>query len=119
MNPPVHTFSSLYALTMKKKQIVAFFSAITLTQFLMGACMVGIAAGKKGARDELQLPQGLTPLFAAQSMPSIPLQAYNLCIFSRSPRLELAYMSLSLSFGEFFLPFEGLPAQHAAQIQML
>ena len=35
-------------------------------------------------------------------MPEIPLQAYNICIFSRSPRLELVYMSLSLSFGSFF-----------------
>ena len=32
-------------------------------------------------------------------MPPIPLQAYNLCIFTRSPRFELLYMSLSLFFG--------------------
>jgi hypothetical protein len=47
--PPVNCFNSLYALTMKKKQIVAFFSAITLTQLLMGLYMVGIASRKHGA----------------------------------------------------------------------
>lgn len=47
----LHSFDSLYALTAKKKPIVAFFSTIALTQFLMGMYMVRIAAGKPGARD--------------------------------------------------------------------
>ena len=34
-------------------------------------------------------------------MPEIPLEAFNLCVFTRSPRLELVYMSLSLFFGAF------------------
>jgi hypothetical protein len=46
----VHFFDSLYALTLKKKRIVAFFSAVTLTQFLMGMYMVGITAQKPGMR---------------------------------------------------------------------
>ena len=46
--PPVHPFNSLYALTLKNKKIVAFFSAITLAQFFMGMYMVGIAARKSG-----------------------------------------------------------------------
>ena len=43
-------FDSLYAVTLKKKRIVAFFSAITLTQFLMGMYMVGITVQKPGMR---------------------------------------------------------------------
>jgi len=53
----VHFFDSLYALTLKKKRIVAFFSAITLTQFLMGMYMVGITVQKPG----MQLIERLPP----------------------------------------------------------
>ena len=44
-----HLFDSLYALTLGKKQVAAFFSTITLAQFTMGMYMVGVAAGKPGA----------------------------------------------------------------------
>ncbi|KAF9645636.1 hypothetical protein BDM02DRAFT_485251 [Thelephora ganbajun] len=71
----------LYAVTLKKKRIVVFFSAITIAQSLMGIYITVITAKKQ-----------------SQKMPGIPLQAYNLCIFTRSPRFELAYMSLSLFF---------------------
>ncbi|KAF9650807.1 hypothetical protein BDM02DRAFT_3267692 [Thelephora ganbajun] len=70
----------LYGVTLKKL-IVVFFSAITITQSLMGMYIIVITAQKQ-----------------SQKMPGIVLQAYNLCIFSRSPHLELAYMSLSLFF---------------------
>ena len=43
-------------------------------------------------------------------MPEIPLQAYNLCIFTRSPRLELAYMSLSLACGKSSLELSRVPS---------
>ena len=46
----VYFFNSLYALTCKGKQIVTFFSAITLAQFLMGMYVVGIIAQKPGMR---------------------------------------------------------------------
>jgi len=71
----------LYLLTFKNKQIVAFFSAITLSQALMGMYIIVIAARKP-----------------AQFIPEIPLQAFRMCAFVRSPRLELVYMTLSLSF---------------------
>ena len=45
-----HSFDSLYALTLGKKWVVAFFSVITLTQLVMGVYMVGLAASKPGAR---------------------------------------------------------------------
>jgi hypothetical protein len=50
-DPLVHFFNSLYALTFKRKRIVAFFSAITLAQFLMGMYMVVVAARKPGSYD--------------------------------------------------------------------
>jgi len=71
----------LYLLTLKNKQIVAFFSTITLAQALMGMYIIVIAARKP-----------------AQFIPDVPLQAFRMCTFSRSPRLELVYMGLSLSF---------------------
>jgi len=71
----------LYALTLGRKRIVAFFSAITFTQVVIGVYTIVITAHKP-----------------AQRLPLIPLQAYDLCIFSRSPRFELVYMSLSLFF---------------------
>ena len=45
-----HFFGSLYALSLGKKRILAFFSAITLTQFVMGMYIVGVAASKPGTR---------------------------------------------------------------------
>jgi len=50
--------------TLKKKRIVAFFSAITLTQFLMGMYMVGITVKKPGMRliDWLPPPRMLSIL---------------------------------------------------------
>jgi hypothetical protein len=47
---PAYFLNSIYALTLKKKRIVAFFSAITLTQFLMGVYMIVITAQKPGTR---------------------------------------------------------------------
>jgi len=44
----VHLFVSLYALTLGKKRIVAFFSAITVVQFIMEMFMIGISANKAG-----------------------------------------------------------------------
>jgi len=43
----VYLFISLYALTLGKKRIVAFFSAITVVQFIMGMFMIGISANDK------------------------------------------------------------------------
>jgi len=44
----VYLFVSLYALTLGKKWVVAFFSTITLGQFVMGVYMIGIVANKPG-----------------------------------------------------------------------
>ena len=52
VDPLIHPFNSLYALTLGNKRTVVFFSAITLTQFLMGMYMVGIAAREPGMCDE-------------------------------------------------------------------
>jgi len=46
----IYPVNSLYALTLGKKRIVAFFSAITLIQFIMGMCIIGISANKPGTR---------------------------------------------------------------------
>ncbi|KAF9645642.1 hypothetical protein BDM02DRAFT_3189541 [Thelephora ganbajun] len=71
----------LFAVTLKRKPIVVFFSVLAIAQSLMGMYIIVITARKQ-----------------PQKMPGIPLQAYNLCLFGRSPHLELAYMSLSLFF---------------------
>jgi hypothetical protein len=69
-------------------------------------------------RRTLRLPPVLM-LPLAQSMPDIPLQAYNLCIYSRSAHLELAYMALSLSFGNLFPSYsQGLPSQLARTLHL-
>jgi len=44
----VYLFNSLYALTLGKKRIVAFFAAITLAQFIMGLYIIGISANIPG-----------------------------------------------------------------------
>ena len=43
-----YLFGSLYALTLGKKRIVAFFSAITLTQFALGMYMIAIVTSRPG-----------------------------------------------------------------------
>jgi len=45
-----YVFNSLYALTLGKKRIVAFFSAVTLVQFIMGMYRIGITADEPGTR---------------------------------------------------------------------
>ena len=55
-----HLFDSLYALTLGKKWVVAFFSVITLTQLVMGVYMVGLAASEPGARRIARLPSVTT-----------------------------------------------------------
>ena len=43
-------FNSLYALILRKKQVVVFFYAITLTHFIVGMYVVGMAFNKLGTR---------------------------------------------------------------------
>ncbi|KAF9645627.1 hypothetical protein BDM02DRAFT_3189531 [Thelephora ganbajun] len=77
----VSLITRLYAVTLKKKRIAVFFSAITIAQSIVGMYTIVITARKQ-----------------SQEIPGIPLQAYDPCVFTRSPHLELAYMSLSLFF---------------------
>ena len=53
----------------------------------------------------------------ALEMPQIPLPAYRLCEFTRSPRFELAYVSLSLFFGNSLRASSNL--SHSTQASLL
>jgi len=45
-----YPFVSLYALTLGKKRTVAFFSAITLVQFVLGMYIVGTSVNTPGTQ---------------------------------------------------------------------
>jgi len=64
-----YPFVSLYALTLGKKRVAAFFSAITFVQFIFGMYIAGTYVSTPGT-----------------------------CVY-RSPRIGMAYISLSLFFG--------------------
>jgi len=108
MDTIAHLSDSLYALTLGKKRVVAFFSAITLTQLIMGMYTVGVAARKPGMRWIVGLLKVMMFCRLAREMPPIPLPAYHLCIFTRSPRFEIPYMALSLFFGNWSPAFSGI-----------
>ena len=82
----VYLFNSLYVLTLGKKWIIAFFSTITLAQFVTGMYIVGIAASKPGmwyidwllwaimtcfvsCRNAIHTPSGLSPVHLCQVPP--------------------------------------------------
>lgn len=46
--------------------------------------------------------------YAAQPLPAIPLDAYNLCVFYRHRPLEVAYTSVSLLYGTSSLFLNGV-----------
>jgi len=56
----VNLFDSLYVLTLGKKRIVTFFSAITLLQLIVGVYMIGISANKPGRGGIVRLLRLLT-----------------------------------------------------------
>ena len=61
---------------------------------------------KNQVRDELHNCHRYTCLvILAQKPPEIPLEAYRLCIPTGSPRFEVAYVSLSLFFGNLLPVF--------------
>lgn len=76
----------IYAVTMKNLPIAVGFAIITACQLVLGMYVVVLAA-----------------LEGAQPLPSLPLDAYHLCIFVQHRRLEIAYAGISLSFD--FLAF--------------
>lgn len=52
---------------------------------------------RNGVYDELKLSY---PTSSAERVPDIPLEAYKMCVFSRSRFLELAYVCMSMFFGK-------------------
>ena len=97
-------------MTMKSIPITLWFVAITVAQCVLGIYMTVLTARQGGEvkpwEKEKQLIQhaGVSSV-AAQPQPSIPLDAYHLCVFSQPDRrVEVAYTSLSLFFGAFEPP---------------
>jgi len=76
----------IYAVTKKNIPIAIWFAIITASEFVLGAWVM-VLAGRKGA----------------QKFPSIPFDAYHLCIFVRHRKLEVAVTSISLFYD--FLAF--------------
>ena len=46
----VYAFNSVYALTLGKKRIVAFFSTICLAQLTIGMYVIGVSVNKQGTQ---------------------------------------------------------------------
>ncbi|KAF9789668.1 hypothetical protein BJ322DRAFT_550952 [Thelephora terrestris] len=80
----------IYALTMKNKMIVAFFSGVTIPQLALGIYLTYLGATNP-----------------AVVLPPIPLDAFRLCVFARHRPIEIGYTSISLFFDSaaFFVIF--------------
>ncbi|KAF9780567.1 hypothetical protein BJ322DRAFT_1112556 [Thelephora terrestris] len=76
----------LYAITMKSLIVTGFFACITASQFVLGLYLTN-----------------LTAKAPAQQLPPIHLMAYQLCIFTRHRKVEMAYTAMSLAYD--FLAF--------------
>jgi len=72
--------------TLGNRYIAIGFAVITLSQFVLGMWLTGLAARE-----------------GALHLPPIPLDAYHLCVFFRRRTLEVAYTSISLHYD--FLAF--------------
>ena len=83
---------------------VAFgFATITLLQFMLGMWMITLAVEKGGRAKYLDQPRILSdPLgvpILAQTLPPIPFDAFNLCLFIRRRTLDFVFASFSLFYG--------------------
>ncbi|KAF9789657.1 hypothetical protein BJ322DRAFT_1018258 [Thelephora terrestris] len=76
----------IYAVAMKRTSVVIVFGTITVSQLAIGIWTTTFAA------------EG-----GVQPAPPIPLDAFQICIFTQNRSLEIAYTALSLSFD--FLAF--------------
>ncbi|KAF9780549.1 hypothetical protein BJ322DRAFT_1112540 [Thelephora terrestris] len=76
----------LYAITMKSVIVTGFFACITASQLALGIYWTNLAANAP-----------------AQQLPPIHLMAYQLCIFTRHRKVEMAYTAMSLAYD--FLAF--------------
>jgi len=71
----------IYAVTFKNAAIAIGFAAVTVFQFALGIYVTA-----------------LTITMGARKFPPIPLDAYNLCVFSPHRTLEIVYTSVSLFY---------------------
>jgi hypothetical protein len=94
----------MYAVTMKNVLITAGFAIITLSQLSLGTVMVALAAKMGGKVRLLDRRKHSQTSSVVQTQPEIPLDAYHLCVFVQPKSFEIAYASLSLTYGTCKFP---------------
>jgi hypothetical protein len=84
---------------MKNIPITAGFAILTLSQFSLGTVMIALAAKMGGKVRLLDRRNYSQTKPVVQTQPEIQLDAYHLCVFVQPLGFEVAFTSLTLTYG--------------------
>ena len=96
----------LYGITLGNKKVAGLFVFVTVPQFLFGVHQAALAIVEPGLTPGLCYLRWslILPFFTigstAQQLPPIKLSVYQLCAFTRHLKVEIAYTTISLFYGE-------------------